>query len=168
MVTIISQSPAETLALGRDWGSAMAERTVVALSGDLGAGKTQLVRGIAAGLGCAGRVTSPTFALLHEYHGGRLPLFHLDLYRLESPAEVAGAGLEDYLVSPAGVTVVEWAERWFVDMIAGPVAANPTARTEVAGFPGAGSAPEAGWLRRVWLEVSGGEQRKISYADSRA
>jgi len=85
---------------------------VLGLSGDLGAGKTQLVKGLARGLAIPTLVQSPTFALVNVYTGGRLPLFHLDLYRLETRQQIIAAGLEEYLV-PAGITVVEWAERWF-------------------------------------------------------
>jgi len=106
----ISHSPADTEALGEKFGRAAARGWVVTLSGDLGAGKTQFVRGVARGLGCAGRVHSPTFTLVNEYGGGRLKLFHLDLYRLETPEQVLSAGVEEYL-SPDGVSVIEWAER---------------------------------------------------------
>jgi tRNA threonylcarbamoyladenosine biosynthesis protein TsaE len=112
MVTSISHSPAETLALGETWGKAVLDGLVIALCGDLGAGKTQLVKGLALGLGIAARVTSPTFALVNTYTGGRLTLFHLDLYRLDTREQVLSAGLEEYL-HPQGVTVIEWAERWF-------------------------------------------------------
>jgi len=83
---------------------------VIALSGELGAGKTQLVKGIARGLGITACVHSPTFTLVNEYGGGRLRLFHLDLYRLETPEQIAAAGLEEFLRSD-GVTVIEWAEK---------------------------------------------------------
>ncbi|HAM70124.1 MAG TPA: tRNA (adenosine(37)-N6)-threonylcarbamoyltransferase complex ATPase subunit type 1 TsaE [Verrucomicrobiales bacterium] len=112
MATYTSHSPAETLALGEAWGRSVASGRVIALQGDLGAGKTELVKGIARGLGIATRVQSPTFALLNVYPGGRLPLHHIDLYRLDSRAEIVGAGLEEFLFSPEGVTVVEWPERW--------------------------------------------------------
>ena len=112
MATHISRSPEETLALGEQWGRAAQRGWVIGLSGDLGAGKTQFVRGFARGLGCLARVHSPTFALLNEYGGGRLRLFHLDLYRLNNADEVAGAGLEEYLLNPDGVALVEWIERW--------------------------------------------------------
>ena len=112
MVTHISHSPAETEALGETWGRAAAGGLVIGLTGDLGAGKTQLVKGLARGLGISARVHSPTFTLVNEYFGGRLTLFHLDLYRLETREQIAAAGLEEYFYRPAGVTVVEWAERW--------------------------------------------------------
>src|SRR5512142_1738555 len=111
MATNISHSPAETEHLGESWGRTATKGLVIALSGDLGAGKTQLVKGLARGLGVSARVHSPTFTLLNIYEGGRLPLFHLDLYRLETPAQILSASLEEYL-RPDGVTVIEWAERW--------------------------------------------------------
>ena len=110
MATFISHSPADTESLGEKLGAAAARGLVVALSGDLGAGKTQLVRGLARGLGVTGRVHSPTFTLVNEYGGGRLQLFHLDLYRLETAEQILTAGIEEYL-SPDGVSVIEWAER---------------------------------------------------------
>ena len=110
MATLISRSPAETEALGEKIGRAAGRGLVLALSGDLGAGKTQFVKGLARGLGCAGRVHSPTFTLVNEYEGGRFKLFHLDLYRLETPAQLLSAGIEEFL-APDGVAVVEWAER---------------------------------------------------------
>ena len=106
----ISHSPAETESLGEKFGRAARRGWVIALSGDLGAGKTQFVRGVARGLGGAGRVHSPTFTLVNEYGGGRLQLFHLDLYRLETAKQILSAGIEEYL-SPDGVSVIEWAER---------------------------------------------------------
>ena len=110
MATFISHSPADTETLGERFGRAAQRGLVIALAGDLGAGKTQFVRGVARGLGCAGRVHSPTFTLVNEYGGGRLKLFHLDLYRLETPEQIFSAGIEEYL-TPDGVSVIEWAER---------------------------------------------------------
>src|SRR5882757_4955327 len=110
MATFISHSPADTESLGERFGRAAQRGLVIALSGDLGAGKTQFVRGLARGLGFAERVHSPTFTLVNEYGGGRLKLFHLDLYRLETPAQILSAGIEEFL-SPDGVAVIEWAER---------------------------------------------------------
>ncbi|MCZ7640572.1 MAG: tRNA (adenosine(37)-N6)-threonylcarbamoyltransferase complex ATPase subunit type 1 TsaE [Verrucomicrobia bacterium] len=98
------------------------------MSGELGAGKTQLAKGLALGLGITTRVHSPTFAMVHEYGGGRLLLVHLDLYRLETPAALASAGLEDYLYAPPGVVVIEWFDRWETAGMrppAGPLAAGP-------------------------------------------
>ncbi len=111
MASIISHSPAETFAYGRSLGETLRAGDVVALDGELGAGKTHFVKGIAAGLGCAGDVTSPTFTLVHEYAGGRLPLFHFDFYRLESEDETLRIGLDDYL-GEGGVVVIEWAGKF--------------------------------------------------------
>jgi tRNA threonylcarbamoyladenosine biosynthesis protein TsaE len=110
MVTCISNSPAETEALGETWGRTAQSGLVIGLCGDLGAGKTQFVKGLARGLGITARIQSPTFALVNIYTAGRLPLFHLDLYRLETREQIAVAGLDEYL-QPDGVTVIEWAER---------------------------------------------------------
>ena len=104
------RSPLETDRLGRAIGSVLIGGESLALSGALGAGKTALVRGIAAGLGTPPEaVSSPTFVLLHEYHG-RLPLAHLDLYRLQSLKEAASIGLDDHLSGPT-VVAVEWADK---------------------------------------------------------
>ncbi len=110
MATFISHSPAETEALGEKFGRAASSGWVIALSGDLGAGKTQFVRGLARGLGISGRVHSPTFTLVNEYGGGRLTLFHLDLYRLETAEQILSAGIEEFF-NPDGAAVMEWAER---------------------------------------------------------
>src|ERR1017187_8776960 len=110
MPGFISHSPAETEALGEKIGRAAERGHVIALSGDLGAGKTQFVKGLARGLEIPGRVHSPTFTLVNEYGGGRLKLFHLDLYRLETPEQILSAGIGEHL-SPDGVAVIEWAER---------------------------------------------------------
>src|SRR5437588_12870601 len=112
MATCISNSPEETEALGTEWGRITERGWVIGLSGELGAGKTQLVKGIARGLGIEERVHSPTFALINIYTGGRLALYHLDLYRLEKREQIEAAGLLEYLDSD-GVTVIEWAERVF-------------------------------------------------------
>lgn len=112
MATFISHSPEETFALGEQWGRKAEAGWVIGLSGDLGTGKTQLVKGLACGLEIKSRIQSPTFALVNEYTGGRLPLAHLDLYRLDTPEQIAGAGLEVYFANPPGVAVIEWCERW--------------------------------------------------------
>ncbi|HEV2207887.1 MAG TPA: tRNA (adenosine(37)-N6)-threonylcarbamoyltransferase complex ATPase subunit type 1 TsaE [Verrucomicrobiae bacterium] len=120
MATFISHSPDETIALGERLGLELRSGQVIALCGELGAGKTQFVKGVASGLGTSARVHSPTFALVNVYAGGRLRLYHLDLYRLETPEQIRSAGLEEYL-APVGVTVIEWAERlWPADQPAPP------------------------------------------------
>lgn len=96
--------------MGEKFGRAARQGWVIALSGELGAGKTQFVKGLARGLGTSARVHSPTFTLVTEYGGGRLKLFHLDLYRLETRQQILSAGVEDFL-QPDGVAVIEWAER---------------------------------------------------------
>ena len=101
-------SPEETEALGQ-WLGARVSGGVVALFGGLGAGKTAFVRGFARGAGYSGRVTSPTFAIVNEYRGGRLPVFHFDMYRLASSDELYDIGWEDYLAEN-GVCVTEWSE----------------------------------------------------------
>jgi tRNA threonylcarbamoyladenosine biosynthesis protein TsaE len=112
MGTFISHRPEETAAFGERWGRDAAPGWIIGLSGDLGAGKTQFVKGLARGLDITARVHSPTFALVNEYPGGRLPLAHLDLYRLDTTEQILAAGLDEYLRRPDGVTVVEWCERW--------------------------------------------------------
>lgn len=137
MASFTSHSAPETEALGRQWGSEAQAGWVFGLSGDLGAGKTHLARGIARGLGIQGRIQSPTFALVNEHTEGRLRLYHLDLYRLESPEQILGAGLENYLFPRDGVSVVEWYERW--------------------------TGPHAPTLRRVHLRLVGESTRLIDY-----
>lgn len=104
-------TPEETFEWGRELGQRLQAGEVVALVGNLGAGKTQASKGIVAGLGCGQGVSSPTFSLVHEYEGGRLPVFHFDFYRMESEAEVLGLGWDEYL-DAGGVVIVEWADRF--------------------------------------------------------
>jgi len=137
---IISHNPAETEALGETIGQAAKSGQVIALNGDLGAGKTQFVKGLARGLGIAGRVHSPTFTLVNEYGGGRLRLFHLDLYRLETREQILSAGIEEFL-KPDGVSVIEWAGR-ISDL-----------RTTVQD------------LKQVQIEILNEAERKIIYDD---
>jgi len=131
MATFISHSPAQTGALGEEWGREAQRGWVFGLSGGLGAGKTILAAGLARGLGVTARVQSPTFALVNEYRDGRLPLFHLDLYRLASRGDIIAAGLELYLVRPPGVAVVEWMERWLEDGCWPPVRGVRFRRVEI-------------------------------------
>ena len=105
----ISHGVEETEDMGRRLGAVLRPGAVVAYRGDLGAGKTAFTRGLARGLGCTGRVTSPTFTVVNEYEG-RLPLFHFDLYRLEGEDALYDVGWEDYL-DRGGVCAVEWSER---------------------------------------------------------
>jgi tRNA threonylcarbamoyladenosine biosynthesis protein TsaE len=111
MATHISRSPEETVALGRALGESARPGLIVGLKGDLGAGKTQFARGVAAGVGSTQRVHSPTFALINQYRGGRLPVYHIDLYRLETAEAIDSAGLEEYFETQDGVTLIEWFER---------------------------------------------------------
>ena len=105
----VTNSPEETEELGRRLGETAEPGMVIAFTGDLGAGKTAFTRGLARGLGIRDRVTSPTFTIVNEYEGGRLPLFHFDMYRLASADELFDIGWEDYLAR-GGVCAVEWSE----------------------------------------------------------
>ena len=145
MATFISRSPEETEQLGERWGREAKAAWVVGLSGDLGAGKTQLVKGIARGLGVTGCVRSPTFALINEYSGGRLRLVHIDLFRLDTREQMVGAGLEEYFSRPAGVAVIEWAEKWF--------------------DRGSTCESRGSRVRRVNIEALSETERRITYED---
>jgi len=147
MPILTSHNPAETEALGEQFGRLAQRGWIIALSGDLGAGKTQFVKGLARGLGISARVHSPTFTLVAEYAGGRLNLFHLDLYRLETPEEIRGAGVEEFL-EPDGVAVIEWAER-----LEGP---NQNRLLPAA------------TVKRVNIEILNETDRKIIYDDFKA
>ncbi|MBE6926509.1 MAG: tRNA (adenosine(37)-N6)-threonylcarbamoyltransferase complex ATPase subunit type 1 TsaE [Ruminococcaceae bacterium] len=105
----ITNSPEETEALGAALGRILQPGTVIAYTGDLGAGKTAFTRGIARGLGIGEIVTSPTYTIVNEYLGGRLPLFHFDMYRLRSSEDLWDIGWEDYL-ERGGICAVEWSE----------------------------------------------------------
>ena len=105
----ITNSPAETEKIGAALGQAVPAGTVIAYRGDLGAGKTAFTRGLARGLGCGEMVTSPTYTIVNEYLGGRLPLFHFDMYRLRSSDDLFDIGWDDYL-DRNGICAVEWSE----------------------------------------------------------
>ena len=105
----ITNSPEQTELLGQKLGQKLRGGEIIAYRGDLGAGKTAFTRGLARGLGIPMRVTSPTYTIVNEYLGGRLPLFHFDMYRLGSSDELFDIGWEDYL-SRNGVCAVEWSE----------------------------------------------------------
>ena len=144
-LSVVTRSQPQTVAVGRALGECLAEGDVLVLTGDLGAGKTQLTKGMAAGLGHPGEVTSPTFTLAHEYEGGRLPLFHFDFYRLDHPDDLLALGWDDYL-DAGGVVVAEWADRF-------PALVPPAARWIELRHDGTGGdildAHGAGGLRLV-------------------
>ena len=105
----LTNSPEETEAVGAALGKILSPGTVLAYRGDLGAGKTAFTRGLARGLGYSEPVTSPTYTIVNEYLGGRLPLFHFDMYRLRSSDDLWDIGWEDYL-DRGGICAVEWSE----------------------------------------------------------
>lgn len=111
MTSMLSSNPDETVAAGRRLAANLAPGDVVALSGDLGAGKTHFVRGLVEGWDGAERATSPTFALVHEYDTRRGPVYHLDLYRAGSAEDVWSAA-HDEMHAPHGLVVMEWADRF--------------------------------------------------------
>ena len=153
MPELISNSPEETRAVGRTWASGAKPGWVIGLSGDLGAGKTQLVKGLAEGLGVTQRVSSPSFALLNDYSGGRMPLAHIDLYRLETREQIIGAGLEEYLYRPHGIAVIEWFERWL-------------GADEIRAKDISGNAPKPpARFRFVQIEAVSETARRITYED---
>ena len=106
---VLTNSPAETEAVGAALGKILPAGTVLAYRGDLGAGKTAFTRGLARGLGCTDIVTSPTYTIVNEYLNGRLPLFHFDMYRLASSDDLWDIGWEDYQ-ERGGICAVEWSE----------------------------------------------------------
>ena len=154
MGSFTSNSPDETFELGRQWAADVSAGWVIGLMGDLGTGKTQLVKGLAAGLGVEATVNSPTFALLQEHDEGRLPLAPIDLYRLETRAEMVGARLEQCLTAREGVAAIEWFERWLKSVWQPgqlwPEAARPT---------------DGVTLRLVSMTDEGETRRRIEYED---
>ena len=144
MVTHISKSPEQTFQLAFDFATRAQPGQVLGLIGDLGAGKTQFAKGFAAGLGITERIHSPTFTLVNEYRSGRIPCFHLDLYRLESPDQILSAGLEQYFHPKGAITLVEWFDR---------------ARDHI---------PVTGRLTIVHLHTRGELEREIAYEDPRS
>ena len=131
MNRLISHSPAETREIGRRIAAALTPGTVLALEGDLGMGKTCLTEGIARGLGYEGEVNSPTFALVNEYKGGRLDLYHFDMYRVTGWEDLYSTGFFDYLDAasglPGGALAVEWSENIAAALPAGTVTVVLTA-----------------------------------------
>ncbi len=136
LITIRTRSATETQAVAARLAPLLRPSDVLTLSGDLGAGKTTFTRGLVAALGVPeNAVTSPTFALLHEYRGGKYPVYHADAYRLSHPADADEIGLMEVVVTGDGITVVEWAEHI--------LAALPSERLEIA------------------LDDTGGEERTL-------
>ena len=115
MATFISNSPTETEAIARRLAEDLVAGSVLALKGELGSGKTLFTQALVAGLESDAAVTSPTFTIVHEYQGGRLPVYHFDFFRLENRESATRLGLEDYFFGD-GVSVIEWADR-FQDLI---------------------------------------------------
>ena len=115
MVTLISSSPAETEAVGMQVAKDLDAGSVLALKGELGSGKTVFTKGLVIGLGGSAMATSPTFTIVHEYQGGRLPIYHFDFFRLENRESTDRLGLDDYFFGD-GVCVIEWADR-FPDLV---------------------------------------------------
>ena len=109
MIRFTTASPEQTERFGRELAKSLIGGDVIALTGDLGAGKTCLTRGIAEGLGSASHVSSPTFTIVNEYNGGRLMLFHFDTYRLSGPDDFLMSGLDEYFYK-GGVCVIEWSD----------------------------------------------------------
>lgn len=105
------RSESEMIAFGRDFSSKLQPGDVVALNGEMGAGKTHFCKGVVEGLGANNSVTSPTFSLVQEYRGGKWPVFHFDFYRLESSSELETIGWDEYL-DEEGIILVEWAEKF--------------------------------------------------------
>ena len=150
VMEMVSHSSVETESLGEKLGRAARRGLVIALSGELGAGKTRFVKGLARGLGFPGRVHSPTFTLVNEYTGGRLKLFHLDLYRLDTREQILSAGIEEFL-QPDGVSVIEWAEKIY-DLRFTRLR-HATARQAIYD------------LKKVQIEIISDTERKIIYDD---
>jgi tRNA threonylcarbamoyladenosine biosynthesis protein TsaE len=151
VVELKAASPGETRELGRRLGAAAAAGDCVGLVGDLGAGKTCFVQGVAAGLGvpAEARVTSPTFTLVNIYRGGRLELVHADLYRIERAVEIAELGFDDLIGGP--VVAVEWADRFPVlpaDSLTIELAHGGPARRDIVATS---AGPESERLLASWL-----------------
>lgn len=107
----ISESPDQTIEFGTKLAQKLYPGICIALIGELGAGKTTLVKGLAKGLGITQRIVSPTFLLIKEYKNSKIPFYHIDCYRISDPKELLEVGADDYLLTEDGVTAVEWAEK---------------------------------------------------------
>lgn len=108
LLSVISNSVFETVMIAKTFTKTLRAGDIVLLNGDLGAGKTHFAKGIAEGLGVRDNVTSPTFTIMNAYYGGKIPFFHLDMYRIEDEDDVFELGLEDFIFDGGGITVIEW------------------------------------------------------------
>lgn len=115
MIICKTNNPETTFGLGRDLAGLLAAGDVICMSGDLGAGKTLLVQGIAAGLGLEDEVTSPTFPVLQVYESSPVPLYHFDLYRLDKASELVDVGFYEYVYRD-GIAIIEWADKFAAEM----------------------------------------------------
>jgi tRNA threonylcarbamoyladenosine biosynthesis protein TsaE len=111
VATYTSDSPSQTEKVGREFASSLPAGSIVALTGPLGAGKTRFVKGLVADIGGPAEVTSPTFTLIHEYPGGRVPVYHFDFFRIEDRQSAERLGLDEYFFGD-GICVVEWADKF--------------------------------------------------------
>lgn len=130
-----SNSPEDTYELGRTMGESITPGSVIALDGDLGAGKTLFTQGLAAGLGITEPVNSPTFTIMQIYESGRLPLYHFDVYRIDDPYEMEEVGFDDFIYGD-GVSVIEWPDRIaeLMDQIPDPYTEIRITRDDERGF----------------------------------
>lgn len=142
---IITKNHSETQQLGRSLGPLLQPGDVLVVSGELGAGKTTFVQGLAEGMGIEAQITSPTFTIIHEYQGRNMPLYHIDAYRLDTPVEIKELGLEEYFYGD-GVTAIEWAEKikgWlppdYLYVKLEKISAHPEQRKIQIGEQGSGS-----------------------------
>ena len=145
-MTIVTKNEAQTIAFGRRIGRRLRGLDVICLHGELGAGKTTLTKGVAAGVGFAGRVTSPTFGLAREYRGKRLSIYHIDLYRV-ADKETGDIGLEEFVSDPRGVCVIEWPQAGLAYL--------PTDRLELA----LSTRRDGG--RTIWLKGTGARSKAV-------
>jgi len=109
-LSIVTKKYEETQKLGEELGCRLSPGSILALTGELGSGKTTLVQGIGKGLGIQSLIKSPSFVIIHEYSGS-VPLYHFDLYRIAHPEEIISLGCEDYFYQKKGIVVIEWAEK---------------------------------------------------------
>ncbi|RJP73646.1 MAG: tRNA (adenosine(37)-N6)-threonylcarbamoyltransferase complex ATPase subunit type 1 TsaE [Candidatus Zixiibacteriota bacterium] len=152
-IELLTRGPDDTFHLGEQFAALLRAGDTVGLSGELGTGKTVFVRGLCAGMGCRGTVTSPTFTIVHHYRA-RMPVYHFDCFRLRDPREIATTGFDEYVGTGSGLVIVEWA-----DMIASYYD-DWTFRVEFAFDPGGED------LRR--LRFTGRDPRRLSALSARS